>query len=217
MWRIGISLAAATIILVNGYLHGIRTNRWQRPHELETALANIDRVPTTIGDWQARSEQLDNAAITGAGIEGYLLLHYDNRHNGKTITVLLICGRAGPLSVHSPDVCYGGAGYELRGAIVKEPQKYKEGSTAAEFYSATFSRADVTGAGSVRIKWCWAAEGLWLAPSQPRVDLARYSALYKLNVIQRVTPISERSDDDMCCDFLRLLLPALDKALFGAK
>jgi hypothetical protein len=217
MWRIGIGLAAGIMILGNGYLHGLRTDRWHRSHELENAIANIDRVPTTIGDWQAQSDQLDDAAIAIAGIEGYILRHYDNRHNGKRITVLLICGRPGPLSLHSPEVCYGRAGYGMSGTIAKEHQNYKEGSAAAEFYSAKFSKADVTGSVDLRIKWCWAAGGLWLAPTQPRMDLARYSALYKLTVVQRVTPLSERADEEMCSDFLKLLLPALDKALFEAK
>jgi hypothetical protein len=217
MWRIGISLAAGTIILANGYLHGVRTDRWHRSHELEHAIANLDRVPTTIGDWHARSEQLDDAAIAIAGIEGYFLRHYDNRHNGKRITVLLVCGRSGPLSVHTPDVCYRGAGYGMSGAIAKEAQKYKEGSAAAEFYSATFSKGDVTGAADLRIKWCWGADGRWLAPTHPRVDLACYSALFKLNVIQCTTTISERADEEICSDFLKVLLPALDKALSQAK
>jgi hypothetical protein len=217
MWRIGISLAAGTIILVNGYLHGLRTNRWHRSHELETAIANVERVPTTIGDWQAQSERLDNAAIAIGGIEGYFLRHYVNRHNGKSVTVLLICGRSGPLSVHAPDVCYGSAGYGMSGSIAKQPLKYNEGLAVAEFFSAKFSKADVTGAANVHIKWCWGADGRWLAPTNPRVDLACYSALFKLNVIQCTTTISERADEEMCSDFLKVLLPALDKALLQAK
>jgi Protein of unknown function (DUF3485) len=216
MWRIGIGLAAGTMILVNGYLHGLRTNRWQRPHEMESSIAKLERVPMTIGDWQARSERLDEAAVTIAGIEGYILRHYDNRLTGKTVTVLLMCGRSGPLSVHTPDVCYGGVGYAQNGSIAKESQKYRDPSVA-EFYSGMFSKADVTGAAHLRIKWSWAAEGAWLAPADPRMDLARYSALYKMYVVQRVSALSQQADEEIGADFLKLLLPALDKALFEVK
>jgi Protein of unknown function (DUF3485) len=110
MWRVGISSAAAIIILTNGAVEGLLTNRWHRPVELDTGIARVTRVPMTIGDWHAQSEELDESVLTRAGIEGYLYRHYENQLSGKKVTVLLMCGRPGPLSVHTPDICYRGAG-----------------------------------------------------------------------------------------------------------
>jgi hypothetical protein len=217
MWRIGIGLVAGSIILANGYLHGLCTNRWHRSAELEAAIGKVERVSMTIGDWQARSDKLEDSAITGAGIEGYFLRHYENPRTGKTITVLLMCGLPGPLSVHTPEVCYGAMGFNLEGSIAKVSNKYHHGSAAAEFLRGKFSKAGVTGRESLRIEWSWGAGGKWLAPSNTRLTFAQYPALYKLYVIQRVTRLHEQEDEEVYREFLEQLLPALDKSLFAAK
>jgi hypothetical protein len=217
MWRIGIGLGAAALLLGNGFLHGLCTNRWHRSAALETAISKVERVPMTIGYWQARSDAIDDAARTQAGIDGYFLRHYENKLTGKTVTVLLMCGRPGPISLHTPDICYRGAGYQMEGAIAKWAVKYGNASASADFDRAKFSKADATGSTSLRIEWCWGTEQKWLAPPTPRFTFARLPVLYKLYVIQQVTPLSEKSDEEVCRDFLGQLLPVLDNALYSTK
>jgi Protein of unknown function (DUF3485) len=217
MWRVGIGLAAAIILLTNGFLEGLCTNRWHRPVELETAISRLKRVPMTIGEWRAQSEELDEATLILAGVEGYFCRHYENQPNGKKVTVLLMCGRSGPLSVHTPDACYRGAGYHQDGPIDRWPQKYGNGLASAQFSRAKFSKDDATDGTSVRIEWSWGADGKWLAPTAPRATFARLPALYKLYIVQRETPSSERSNEEVCKSFLEQLLPALDNALYATE
>jgi hypothetical protein len=217
MWRMGIGLAAAAMLLVNGYLHGLWTNRWHRAGELETAIANLDRVPLTIGDWRGRAETLSDPDIAYAGIEGYCFRSYVNQRTGKTVTLLLMCGRPGPIAVHTPDVCYGGSGYEMLGSVAKDVHKYRKNSATAEFFRARFSKTNATGGTDVRVTWSWGAAGQWQAPADPRLTFTRQSALYKLYVIQQVSPSSERFDEEVCKDFLDQLLPELDRALFATQ
>lgn len=217
MWRVGISLAAGAMILCNGYLDGVWTNRWERSRAMEMAIANIERIPMTMGDWQARSEKLDDQSIAIGCIEGYFLRHYKNKHNGKEITVLLMCGRPGPLSVHTPEVCYKSSGFQVKGAIAKEVQKYNEAGASAEFFSAKFAKPEVAGEANLRIRWSWAAGGSWVATEQPRSDFARYPVLYKMYVIQNVTSVGERADEAMCAQFLKQLMPTIDQAMVDAK
>src|SRR5437763_9743658 len=106
MWRVGIVLAAATILVANGLLEGYYTNRWHRPAELADGINRLANVPMTIGDWHAKSEELEDAVITRAGIDGYIFRHYEHQLTGQQVTVLLMCGRPGPLAVHTPDACY---------------------------------------------------------------------------------------------------------------
>jgi Protein of unknown function (DUF3485) len=216
MWRAGIVLAAGTLILTNGVVEGWLSNRWQRSKELELGIYRLSAVPMTIGDWRAKSEDLEEAILARAGVEGYLFRHYQNHLNGKKITVLLMCGRPGPLGVHTPDICYRGAGYHLNGPIAKWPQKYGNGNgkTAAEFSRAKFSRDDLTDSASVRIEWTWGAEGKWQIHNSPRMAFARLPVLFKLYVVQTETPANERADEETCRAFLEQLLPALDTALF---
>jgi hypothetical protein len=173
-------------------------------------------VPMIIGDWHARSDELDEAVLTRAGADGYFLRHYENL-DGKKITVLLMCGRPGPIALHEPDVCYRGAGYYQNGPIAVWPQKYDSGSTSAEFKRGNFSKDDATDVTSVRIEWSWNAGGKWLVPSNPRVAFARSSVLYKLYIVQSETPSSEQAGEDACKEFLEQMLPKLDNALFAPK
>ena len=66
---LGIGLAAATILLTNGVMEGVLTNRWHRPVELETGIGRLTHVPMTIGEWHAQPEELDEASQTRAGIK----------------------------------------------------------------------------------------------------------------------------------------------------
>jgi Protein of unknown function (DUF3485) len=217
MWRVGIGLTGALVLLANGFLAGLWTNRWHRPVELETGISRLLDVPMMIGDWHARSEELEASVLARAGADGYFLRSYENRLNGKKITVLLMCGRPGPVALHEPDICYRGAGYYQNGAIAVWPQKDGNESTSAEFKRGKFSKSDATDVTSVRLEWSWSAGGRWLAPANPRVAFAHSPLLYKLYVIQTETPSSERSDEETCKDFLEQLLPALDSALFAKK
>jgi hypothetical protein len=216
MWRMGTCVAAGAVILANGYLYGLATNRWHRSAELEAAVARIARVPETISDWKTvQSDELSEAVTTVAGIDGYMFRRYENARTGKSITVLLMCGLPGPISVHSPDICYRGVGYDLDGSLKKEAQKFGNDLKSAEFWRAKFSKSSAGGAMSLQVRWSWNADGRWLAPDNTRLTFASFSSLYKLYIIQHVTPSSERLDEATCNLFLEQLLPVLDKALFA--
>lgn len=218
MWRISIGLAAALVILTNGLVEGYWTNRWHRPVELATGIDRLQLVPDTIGDWRVtHSEKIEEAVRIRAGMEGYIFRHYEDQLNTKKITVLLMCGRPGPLCVHTPDICYRGAGFRQDGGIEKWPQTRGDGSLIAEFLRAKFSKDDVTNGSSVRIAWSWGANGQWATPSTPRATFARFPVLYKLYVVQEITPASQRTDEEACQAFVEQLLPALNKALFASK
>jgi hypothetical protein len=158
---------------------------------------------------------MDEAVLTRTGIEGYCWRQYENQLSGKRVTVLLMCGRPGPLAVHTPDVCYQAAGYHQDGATIQWPQKYRDGAASAEFSRARFSRNDATDGTNVRIMWSWGADGRWLIRANPRAVFARLPILYKLYVLQQETPSTDQANEDVCRDFLGQLLPAVDNALYA--
>src|SRR5215831_4661092 len=108
MLPIAVALAA---VLAAGIVHGFWTDRWRTARTVEAAVANLDRVPRTVGDWQA--EPLASDVRDDQGLPGQLYLRYVNRKSGDSITVALVCGRPGPVSIHTPDVCYGASGYKV--------------------------------------------------------------------------------------------------------
>ncbi len=206
-------LAAAALILVPGVVQGVRTDRWGKSQELEAAVARLNRMPLTVGDWNGQPAELDTDQVEGADLAGYVARRYERGDKRAAVSVVLMCGRPGPLSAHTPEVCYLSSGYELVGGRerVEEPAGADRGP--AEFWAARFRKGRGPVATSCRVFWAWGPDGAWSAPANPRFAFARCPALYKLYVIRNLGAADEPLADDPCQDFLRQLLPELQKAL----
>src|SRR5437764_15264638 len=106
-------LSAIPLLLAFGAVEGVWSERWHKSGALEQAAARLDQLPLNVGDWQGRDQELDARVQTLAELSGYRSRQYVHRTTGATLSVLLVCGRPGPVAVHSPEVCYAGAGYAL--------------------------------------------------------------------------------------------------------
>jgi hypothetical protein len=207
-------LTAIPVAIAFGIVEGIWTNRWTHDEATEAAVARLADVPLKVGPWEGQASELDEKQIQVAQIKGYLMRRYTHRVSRSTVSVLIVCGRPGPISVHTPDVCYGGAGYDP----VAEPAHRSVATDApakpAEFWTANFYKRAAALPEPLRIYWSWSATGDWAAPDSPRLKFARAPALYKMYVIRQLTRPDEPLDNDPAADFLRLFLPELQKCLF---
>jgi hypothetical protein len=205
------SLLAFAMLVGSGLVHGRLTDRWGTSSAVAEAIARLDRVPRSIGDWEGRDAAIDRKQIERAQIRGYLARTYRNRRDGREVMVLLVCGRPGPISVHTPDVCYAGAGYEA--GTLPVPGSVATGGHGAEFLTARFKKVDALVPESLDILWAWNARGDWEAPANPRLGFASYPALFKVYLIAgrggaaAVEPTVDR-------DFAELILTGLNRALF---
>jgi hypothetical protein len=205
-------LLVAALLIADGIDYGLWTNRWRSPEELVQAVARVEHAPVKVGDWHGEAgTPLSEREIQMAGFSGNVVRTYRNRITGQSISVMLACGRSGPLSVHTPDICYRGAGYEVMRTITKRDETDAE----AKLWQAYFAKADGLSPTELRVVWAWNSSGSWLAPDNPRFSFAGAPALYKLYVIQEMVP-GDRNADEACAEFLRQFLPALNKELFPA-
>jgi hypothetical protein len=139
---------------------------------------------------------------------------YTNARTGDVVSVLLVCGRPGPMAAHTPDVCYGGAGYEMVGQPVRRTYRPTDAGPA-EFWTARFHKPSDPLGGQLRIYWSWNARGDWEAADNARLAFAGAGALYKIYVICEASAAGAApEDDDPGKPFLDLALPSLEKALF---
>src|SRR5437764_13900048 len=106
---------ALLLIVGTGLAHGLWTNRWLRTTEPQTSAARLDKLPLNFGDWQGTDYQVNPAALALGEIVNYKQRLYRNRSTGQEFTVLVVCGKPGPISVHTPEVCFPGAGYKMLG------------------------------------------------------------------------------------------------------
>ena len=130
---------------------------------------------------------------------GYSVEFFDI--TGNAVTVYLACGRGGPASIHTPDVCYAASGYkvgrEVRHAL--EP--------GADFLTADLRKPSAPEQPALRIFWSWNCRGPWQIADSPRFAFARRPLLYKLYLIGELG--SAKIDEDSCMELARHLLPEL--------
>jgi hypothetical protein len=207
-------VVALVVLLLSRWVEGRWTDHGAEA-ALHQAVADLGRLPLSIGPWQGQDQELDPSDIARARLAGSLWRRYHHAATGQVVSVVLVCGRPGPVSVHTPDVCYGGAGYEAVSTPVRTSVSIPQGPTY-EFWSGQFSRAGAAVPENLLICWAWNAAGTWEAPEYPRLHYARFPALYKLYVISQTAPGEASSEENPCREFLRQLLPELDRCLGGA-
>jgi hypothetical protein len=207
--------AAWTLVLGAGIVHGLWTQRWRPSQEVEAAVARIDHVPMELGDWKGEGAELDPEAVAQARVSGCWMRRYTQQSTGAKVSVLLMCGRAGPLSVHTPEWCYGGAGFAMAGPAVKHRVRAEGDSRSAEFWTARFTKARSALPEHLRIFWAWNAEGDWKSPQWPRLEFGRCPVLFKMYVMRNLADVHESLDTDPCVALLGRLLPELERSLFA--
>ncbi len=201
------AVTAVAVLIVAGIVHGIRTDRWGISEKVQQAASRIDRIPQQFGDWVA--SELERSPSKQAGIARQYFRRYDNKRTGETVSVMLVCGRSGPVCIHTPEVCYGASGYVVGG---KTTIKVAHPKGEAVFYTADAVKSKAIEKTSVRIFWAWFVEGKWRVDSKPRIAFAGEPALYKFYVIRDMATPTELKMDP-CLDFLRQFLPELNRAL----
>lgn len=224
------ALAAVPLVLAFGVAEGLWTDRWHQAPDVALAAGRLAAVPLTVGEWQGEDQVMDARVRAKAEIAGYLLRQYVHRPTGATVSVLLVCGRPGPVSVHTPDVCYGGGGYGQIGSparhTVDPPPPVGQRGTLdvargtrgpvgpASFWVGTFAKGAGVIPDRLRVLWAWTETGDWTAPDAPRLAFARAPVLYKLYVVRPLVRLDEPVAADPGEEFLRLFLPHVHQALF---
>jgi hypothetical protein len=215
--RVHLLVAAALVLLVGAaVVHGVWTDRWGDTGDLEAALKRMDDVPLIAGPWHGKELALDPEQAEQAervGIARTIRSHYVRTPENDAVSVILMGGRFGPLSVHTPDICYGGAGYVMVGKQVRCEVKREDGSIA-KFWTARFHKPYSPGTAPLRIFWGWNAGTGWAAPDSPRFTFRRQPVLFKLYIAREMTSLNDPLEGDPGIPFLRNWLPNLDRALF---
>jgi hypothetical protein len=207
MYRLLSPLAATVLIFGTGIVHGFWIDRWAPAIEPQIAADRLTSLPMTIGEWDGRDPEQPSEAVPG--VVGCLQRSYTNRVSGATVILALVCGRPGPVSIHTPDSCYTASGYKvgLQSTVAVGPK--------VDFWTADAVRTKATEETRLRIFWAWNTGAGWTAPDDARTAFARYPVLHKLYVLRELNSLAEPIKDDPALVFMRALLPELDVRLFA--
>jgi hypothetical protein len=210
MRRLLLIVPAVVAVVATGVVHGFWTGRWQLSAAPAEAASRLATVPLEAGDWLGQDLETDPRLLTDA--YGVLYRRYVHRKTGKAVTLYLLCGRPGPLSVHTPDVCYGGSGFTVTRL---GRQSCGTGPDAAgRFEAAQMAKRRLSENVLLRVFWSWSADGPWVLPDNPRVTFAQHPVLYKMYLIRELAQANEPVEDDPSLDLMRQLQPELRRSLF---
>jgi hypothetical protein len=204
-------LAAVAMLLASGTLYHLLA---KDSDQLDPAAERVALVPLVIRAWQGHDEEVDRASFEQAGAKGYWMRSYVNPRTNESILVILMCGRAGKMSVHTPEVCYRGAGYELHDQPAACALKSAGGQDIGSFWTAQFTKKAAVPT-HLRLYWAWSAHGAWEASAAPRWQYRGAPFLYKLYVSRDISrQPGVAAGVDVTAQFMRELLPVLDETLF---
>jgi hypothetical protein len=218
MIRLVLILSAAALLAASGFSHRLWTGEWNVSNEPGESASRLAKVPEEIGEWVGKDSPINESwkqQMARAEAVGYLSRHYVNRRTSADVEALIICGKPGPISVHTPDVCFAGIGFKI-GSLNEYHFEGTEQTPAADFYWANFENFDPAMPARLRIYWGWKAGAGWKAPTTPRVTIGSAAALYKLYLIYRPEPGAELQEQDPCKEFMDHFLPELERTLSPA-
>jgi hypothetical protein len=206
--------AVVALTLIAGLVHGKLTNRWGVPADMKEAAGRFDRIPSEYGDWVLESrEEMTETVVTTLECEGYLNGRFVNRVSGARVNAFIVLGPPGPISVHTPEVCYNSQGKDIREERVRVPIKDSHSDLDNEFWMVTMRSRDVN-AEWLRVYYAWGNKDRWTAPESPRVSFGGQSLLFKFQLAINLPPDADASETDTCQQFLKAFMPVVNPILF---
>lgn len=204
-------LAAGLLFIVaSGVVHGIQTDRWGKSQRLMEASQRLQNIPREFGDWRSEDREIPEEQLRVAEATGNLSRVYSNVVTGENVSVMILCGKPGPISVHPPTVCFVGAGWTLAGT----PNVTQTPDERSQFWNGHFTGTSNGTPVAIDTLWGWSCDGRWIAYDNARLETAGNSFLYKMYVTVNRNIASESSSVGVANHFLEEFLPMVDASLF---
>src|SRR3954462_12130234 len=149
MMRWFFATTACLALIASGLVHGFWSDRWQPPVETKTAAARLDDVPGRIGDWDGKALEV-KPGQAGAGVAGCIQRSYVNTRTGTKVVMALVCGRPGPVSIHTPEACYVASGYAFSN---HKKVGLADGPDKAELWQGAATKTSISDETRQRVFW----------------------------------------------------------------
>jgi hypothetical protein len=204
------------ILLGSELVHGHLTNRWRSSNELAASCAKLPHQdePLIVGEWRGRpGAPLPEQELLIGQIAGYFSQVFTHP-KGYAVNVLIVCGRPGPIAVHSPEVCLGGEGYTALGPKKRQSLSLPGMEKPVEFWVNQFYRNEGGLRKDRRQFWTYGAKSSWTADDNPRFTYAGAPALYKIYIMREMQRKEDKLEEDPTLEFIKVFMPELQRRLF---
>ena len=212
MKSLGTILLGGVMILITlavGVVHGNLTKRWGLRADVIAAGKRLEEMPKAFGDWQLeREEALAPVVSRLVQCTGSVSRVYRNTKTDDFISIVVLLGPAGPIAVHTPEICYSSREFQ----ITRKREHWSlrtdldKNSKLDQFWDLRLQATNAS-ANTIRVIYGWTNTHQWQATENPRFSYSGSPFLYKLQLAGPV-PVDENSPD-VCADFLTAFLPVL--------
>ena len=208
---LSITTITAAVLLGVGLYHGRATDRWADPSADDSPGRRFADMPLALGDWVGEPMPRESTDDPKTSVQNF---KFTQPRTGRWVLTSITSGRAGRVSIHNPEHCYLGSGYEVVDAIKRESlDADKKAATA--FWTGHFQKKKPTGVESIRIWWGWSGDGNWQAPEYPRLYYAAAQRLHKLYMIHPVTGRDTPEDQAAYREFMLRYLAEMNRRVAG--
>jgi hypothetical protein len=204
-------LAFATV--VSGFYVGRAAGRFgANPSAVAAQQLLSSPLPNRAGNWLMRKEKvLDPEVLKLMQCSAYSLRVYEHLQTGDRVTIAVLLGPPGPISVHTPEICYSSRDFTVHKSRTKISVEDSRG-IGHEFWDVlleSHTSANI----SQRVLYAWSTGGSWEASNSPRFAYAGAPYLYKLQLAAGSRRTASGSDFDPSQDFLKSFLAQCESRL----
>lgn len=200
-------ILCVSLTILSGVLRGMVDQRWGMNEAAVEAAVRVEALPEQLGKWKAapivdadgnRVDKLDDEAKKMLRCVGNTVRNYVHEDTGESVSLVFMVGPAGPLAIHTPEVCYGSANFTT--AEPRQQRLIKSVNDGEHPFSVITFEENRVGKRLLRVYYAWNTGGEWRAPNTPRTSFAGVPMLYKLQLA--TNSIDESTNMDAAEKFL---------------
>ncbi len=174
-------ILCVSLTVLSGVLRGMVDQRWGLGESAQAAAIRVEGLPEELGKWKATHvEELDDEAKNMLRCVGNTVRNYVHQDTKQSVSVVFMVGPAGPLAIHTPEVCYGSANFTT--AEQRQQKKIKDVNGDEHPFSVITFEENKMGKRLLRVYYAWNKGGEWVAPDTPRTSFAGVPMLYKIQL-----------------------------------
>ena len=211
---------ACALLLISGAVR-FWEDRTFRAIQIQTInpLFPLKSVDETVGRWEAKESResvLDPEIARVAGSSDSLIRTYVDKKTGVSVVVLVLYGRAGPVTAHTPEVCYTSQGYDQLETFDLDLPGRDQGTS--RFRSLVFTKKGGREGSQQEVFYAFRSEGRWSPVVEGRWKALETSPpVFKIMVQRRLADRERRNVNNPCIQFLTEMLPALERRIRAAE
>lgn len=168
-----VALAIGATVFGAGF-EGRLSHRWQSDATLARLGTAATELPEQVSGWnRVQTSAIKDHAQSLLRCFSSCIHRYRNGETGQEIEAAVLFGPSGPISVHTPDVCYSSRQYRNLG------QRVRVGEDANRYWVIDFQSRDLKGE-YLRSIYAWSTADHWDAPDSSRFQYAGEPYLIKV-------------------------------------